>query len=186
MDSENKKYRQKRIFDVLFNPQKGKWILILLFLLISLELALFYFGKNEKTVGQSIFVIVFIMVFTVVWLFFCSPKCFYFDGKTIEFYNYRNINSADRDGNRKVSFFVRRGWWFKKEHYILSELENVTFSQNPIESIFNTGRITFSGMGICNVKKERENITHKYKFTLYGIANFSEFKTEFQQMHKQR
>lgn len=184
MESEKRKYKQKRIFDVLFNPEKGKWILILLFLLTGLELALFYFGKEEKTVEQCIFEVVFIMALTVVGLFFRSPKCFYFDGKTIEFYNYRDINRADRDGNRKVSFVVRRGRGVRKENYILSELENVTFSQNRLESAFNTGRITFSGMGICNTKKETENITHKYKFTLYGIANFSEFKTEFLQMHK--
>ena len=107
MESKKKKYKQKRIFDVLFNPEKVKRILILLVLLISWELASVYFGKSEKTVGQAIFEIVLVMFLTAVWLFFCSPKCFYFDGKTIEFYNYRDINHSKRDRKIKISFNTR-------------------------------------------------------------------------------
>lgn len=76
-------------------PKKGKWILILLVCLILFETILFFFNKdsfNEKSLEYRIIEILLILLITTLYLYFHSPKYFYFDGKTIEFYNYKEKN----------------------------------------------------------------------------------------------
>ena len=161
-----------RFFNALTDPKKYWWLI-----LINVALAFFeicnHIGPNDS-VYVRISVIACVEIIALSDMILHSPKAFSLSCGALFFDEY------DRIRPQKSAFVISLGkFWWLKISYTVTEIKNVEFHQNAFEKLFNVGRISFCGKATYTAKRDTDSIKEKYAFTIYGISNFSIFKSKF-------
>jgi len=124
-------------FFLFYNKAYLCSFLILHGILFALPLALIIIMKQAEIWNVGLLSAVNILIYFAIKHNY--PKSFDIVGSTITFIKYDNLGR--RDGNFK--FLIT-----------LSDLRNISFSQNPIEKIFNVGRITLMATPYAEIISE--------------------------------
>lgn len=158
--------KTNRIFNA-FNPIVYKnMVLVAVFALLVFITDLFYKSHDLW------FLIGILLVFVVVVFFDRVLHC----PSRIEWTN----NVVFFNDHISIKKHIGRGGrvW-RKVSYTVYDVYKIEFRQNSIERRFNVGRVSFSGHMTFEAKKDAELINPKSEFCIYGIKDFSHFKTEF-------
>jgi len=163
----NEKFRLNRFFNI-FNPNVLKAIAY--YNVISLILLIF-FALTDGNIIVWLFCIILINTVTVSDLVLHCPKEILFRG------NYATFNDYVHMPKKHVH---RRGITWLRVTYYVTEIKDVRFHQNAFEKLFNVGHISFSGKAEFEAKRDVDRIKSKEYFTIYGLKNFSRFKSGFE------
>ena len=171
LQSESKKLAVNRFYN-LFNPCAFRSIIIYnAVLLIAL-------GYQHLASGDSVWVWLFTTVIVnailIPDILLHFPKCIVINEDKLAFDDY--VSMPPRFGRRKGLFWV-------KVSYSVSEIENVEFHQSKIEKRFGVGHLSFSGKAVFTAKRDVDRIKEKNSFVIYGIkeSDFSQIEHLFKQ-----
>ena len=141
----------------------GLLILILVFSRINDPYVNYYLSKMDVAV------IVAVNLIMLVTTILNCPKKFFFDGSKFEFEERESVRVYPGKGGLR---------WVKVS-YCVREITGVEFRQNPIEKMFNVGRVLFSGKATYTANRYVDRINERDTFIICGIKNFDKFKKRF-------
>lgn len=111
-------------------------------------------------------------VVLLVYLTYCCPAKLFITENTIEFTDYHYIRPR----------FVGGNWpWLVKVDYYVESINNLELHQNAIERLFDVGHISFNGQAHLEAKRDVDRVKVKERFVIFGISNFSAFKSCFEE-----
>lgn len=140
----------------LFSPMNAL-ILLIYFGLCALAI----FGDVKIDIAMLLLAIIGVCIMYYRW-----TKKIYLDRNKMEFFYYHRISRGR--GSIKV-----------KTLYLVSNIRNLKFAQNPIEKLFGAGHISFTGRTFENASSiYSKDIDIKTSFTFYGLADFNNTKKE--------
>ncbi len=165
--SENYKTTVKlnRFFNI-FNPKVYKITLFTIAIFLVFGIYLICTGKSSFAV-YAVSSIILVTINALSIGLHC-PKKLFIGKDTIEFEDYRSV--------RPRYMRVKKGFWWLKVGYSVSNIKDIEFHQNFIEKIFDVGHISFSGKATFFAKRDVDRIKEQDTFVIYGIKNFSHLK----------
>ncbi len=160
----NATYKLNRLFNI-FDPRVYKNLLLANVLLAVVAIVSFFYQKMSLPAVIST-VVVTDIIFIISQLL-NNPKKFHTDTNNVEFNSFVNVG---------IGRHVR---WVKVS-YSVSDITELKFHQNAIEKMFDVGHITFKGNATFTAKQRyTDRIPDKNSFTIYGIKDFTLFKSRY-------
>lgn len=162
-------YKLSRFFYAIFNPKMSvSYIVANVLSIIQL------FTTDDNPIIAYFFFMIVLNGSVFLVSFLNSPKEFTSYENYIKLYEYIYLKP-------KLPRFViiRGGYFWLKVTYYVSDIKDVCFYQNRIEKLFDIGHISFVGNAVFDAKRDLDRIKEKNSFNIYGIKNFTHFKSHF-------
>ena len=163
MNRQKKTWAVSRFFSFLFSPMK---IIFFILMNVCLIATLVSIGLEAVLWGILILPCIDVIVFLI------------FTQKTSKSFEQEKCVLTFTDEVILRRTILSRARYVRVKYTVL-EVEDVVFTQNFIEKIFDVGRVSFSGRYLFDAGKHQDRIRERHRFKIRGIKNFSKFKNEF-------